>query len=765
MKIFITGGAGFIGCNCADHFLKQGHDVVVFDNLSRRGGPANLRWLQARHGEQMRFVQADVRDYDSLAEAVVGADVVLHLASQVAVTTSVQNPREDFEINAWGTFNVVEAVRHQAPDAVVIYASTNKVYGGMEAAQVVLKNGRYSYADYPFGISENYPLDFHSPYGCSKGAGDQYMRDYHRIFGLKSIVMRQSCLTATQEIVTPFGNKPIASLKSGDLVHSGCGWTRVRRVWQTGIKPVRRLTTMRGLHITLTENHRMVRPHGLFTNRDFAYGDFLAVLPEAFYMPQWELIPDQVLDADQYLAAVQSRTADARCLNKAKRIAKQLLPLQGDRLLAMTEIVGRLFGDGHLGIHHRRSRHTPAYTVQHFGSEDELAEVSQRLVWLGIPASGIVRWQATSRLPQGHMIEGHSCRIQQQSIPIFTLFELLGVPVGDKVRVDYVLPKWVADGHKLVKRAFLRGFLGAELCQVYPNSYIAPSFAQSKDIICHQNGVLWIQQLRDLLAEFGIETSCFEAKPVAYKRGTTIQTTVRLLGGREMFTKLAAIGYAFSPARTARLNALLHWQWTQTAPHNFETTNELYRADGHLYWDSLSTVESLSEQPVYDLEVEADSHLVVAGGIQVSNCIYGRRQFGVEDQGWVAHFVIATHLDRPIMIYGDGKQIRDLLHVSDLIRAYELAINRIDELGGEVFNIGGGPDNTLSIWSEFGPLLASLAGRPVPVTYGDWRPGDQRVFVADIRKAAAKLGWQPTISPADGIRDLYEWVAANPDLF
>ncbi len=340
-QVFITGGAGFIGCNSADHFLQRGQAVTIYDNLTRKGGRSNLDWLHERHGgERLRIIEADVRDYDALATAVASAApaVVLHLAGQVAVTASVVDPREDFEINALGTFNVLEAVRHHAPGAALLYASTNKVYGGMEDVGIVQEGQRYAYADYPHGIPETFPLDFHSPYGCSKGAGDQYVRDYARIYGLRTLVWRQSC-------------------------------------------------------------------------------------------------------------------------------------------------------------------------------------------------------------------------------------------------------------------------------------------------------------------------------------------------------------------------------------------------------------------------------------------IYGQRQFGVEDQGWVAHFVIATVLGRPISIYGDGLQVRDVLHVDDLVAAYQLGIDRMDEFRGEVFNLGGGPDNTLAIWTEFGPLLAELAGRPVAVTYGPWRPGDQRVFVADIRRAAERLGWRPRVSPEQGIRRLYAWVAANPELF
>jgi CDP-paratose 2-epimerase len=338
MKMIITGGAGFIGSNAADHFLGQGRQVTIYDNLSRLGAPANLEWLRQRHGPSLQFVRGDVRDSEALNEAVQGTDAVIHLASQVAVTTSVENPREDFEINALGTFNVLEAVRLNSPEAAVLYASSNKVYGGMEGARVEERESRYAFSDFPQGIPEDFPLDFHSPYGCSKGAGDQYTIDYSRIYGLRTMVLRQSC-------------------------------------------------------------------------------------------------------------------------------------------------------------------------------------------------------------------------------------------------------------------------------------------------------------------------------------------------------------------------------------------------------------------------------------------IYGQRQFGVEDQGWVAHFIIAAHFGRPITIYGNGKQVRDLLHISDLVRAYELGLQHIDRLKGLAINAGGGPENTITIWTEFGPLLESITGRPIPVTYEEWRPGDQRVFVSDIRKASAELGWRPRISPADGIRDLYEWVGRNQDLF
>lgn len=193
-RLLITGGAGFIGVNFADYFTRQGWQVTVLDNLSRKGTEENLAWAQKTH-PGIRFVKADIRHDQAVLEAEVARhDVVHHLAAQVAVTTSVQNPREDFEINALGTLNVLEAVRQANPNVVLMYASTNKVYGGMEEVAVEEGEARYRYRDYPNGISEEQPLDFHSPYGCSKGAADQYVRDYGRIYGLKTVVFRQSCI-------------------------------------------------------------------------------------------------------------------------------------------------------------------------------------------------------------------------------------------------------------------------------------------------------------------------------------------------------------------------------------------------------------------------------------------------------------------------------------------------------------------------------------------------------------------------------------------
>jgi CDP-paratose 2-epimerase len=195
MKILITGGAGFIGANCAVYFAKKRHKVVVFDDLSRIGSDKNLHLIKSEC--KFDFIKGDVRNFKDLVSVFDQNgkfDLILHMAAQVAVTTSVINPRDDFEINAVGTFNLLEAMRLNNPEACLIYASTNKVYGEMENVQITLNNGRYMYKDLVEGVDENRNLNFHSPYGCSKGAADQYCVDYYRIYGLKTIVMRQSCI-------------------------------------------------------------------------------------------------------------------------------------------------------------------------------------------------------------------------------------------------------------------------------------------------------------------------------------------------------------------------------------------------------------------------------------------------------------------------------------------------------------------------------------------------------------------------------------------
>ncbi len=233
-KILITGGAGFVGSNLTDHFLKKGYEVVVFDNLSRSGTEKNIEW-KSNHNTKLEFIKDDIRNFDPLSSATKNVDFIFHTAGQVAVTTSIKNPREDFEINALGSFNVLEAARKANSDPIVVFTSTNKVYGNnVNNIPLTEKETRYEFVDtkYVNGIPEDFPTDAdeHTPYGSSKYTADIYVRDFSTIYSLKTVTFRMSCIYGTRQFgnedqgwvayftISSFFNKPIVIYGNGKQV-------------------------------------------------------------------------------------------------------------------------------------------------------------------------------------------------------------------------------------------------------------------------------------------------------------------------------------------------------------------------------------------------------------------------------------------------------------------------------------------------------------------------------------------------------------------
>lgn len=202
MKLLVTGGCGFLGSNLADDAMRRGIDVAVLDNLSRTGSERNRAWLASRGRHE--FIHADVRHADIIADVVkrLQPDAIFHLAGQVAMTTSLADPRADFEINALGTLNILEAVRAHVPECAVLYSSTNKVYGDLEQFRYVEAPLRWTCPGRADGFDEHTPLSFASPYGCSKGAADQYALDYARMFGLRTVVFRHSSMYGGRQFAT-----------------------------------------------------------------------------------------------------------------------------------------------------------------------------------------------------------------------------------------------------------------------------------------------------------------------------------------------------------------------------------------------------------------------------------------------------------------------------------------------------------------------------------------------------------------------------------
>lgn len=202
MKLLITGGCGFLGSNLASDALARGDELVVFDNLYRNGSRENLTWLQTQG--KFTFEHGDIRNQNDITRVIQAfkPDAIFHLAGQVAMTTSIANPRMDFEVNVMGTHNLLEAVRLYALDATLVYSSTNKVYGDLEQFNYRETETRYECIEKPHGFDEATTLEFHSPYGCSKGSADQYMLDYARIFGLKTVVFRHSSMYGGRQFAT-----------------------------------------------------------------------------------------------------------------------------------------------------------------------------------------------------------------------------------------------------------------------------------------------------------------------------------------------------------------------------------------------------------------------------------------------------------------------------------------------------------------------------------------------------------------------------------
>jgi CDP-paratose 2-epimerase len=206
MKALVTGGCGFLGSNIAAALLERGEEVVVVDALLRTGGEANKRWLEGQtKGRQLHFHHLDLAD----EAAVLGVfqkhgpfDFICHLGGQVAMTTSLADPRRDLRTNVLGSFNILEAARAHAPDALLAYSSTNKVYGDLRHLTYLEGPTRYTVEGFPQGFDETLPLDFASPYGCSKGAADQYMRDWFRNYGLRTVVFRHSSIYGGRQFST-----------------------------------------------------------------------------------------------------------------------------------------------------------------------------------------------------------------------------------------------------------------------------------------------------------------------------------------------------------------------------------------------------------------------------------------------------------------------------------------------------------------------------------------------------------------------------------
>jgi len=664
----VTGGAGFIGANYAARLIQRGENVTIYDNLSRGGAPRNLEWLKSTLGEgSFSLLVGDVRAADKIAQAARTADVIVHLAGQVAVTTSVSDPRDDFESNAVGTFNTLEAARISGRNPIFLYASTNKVYGGMEDVALLEEPTRWRYQDLVDGCPESQPLDFHSPYGC--------------------------CYSEDTEILTRAGWKKFYELRGDDEVltyniekgiaeyQRPTGHFTYRYQGKMYVQHHQRLQTC------VTPNHKMLVAsdcnHSELKNPQLLEAREIQGRPAAY------LLAATVLDGE---------TRDCIIL-PAAQAGRQYFPAREIRMDDWLRFLGSFLAEAQAEPAEQREDCAAPFTA-----EDRRQKARGHM-----PAAGLL-----PRVEHPQLVA-----------PAPQLYEY--VKQFGKGHNQHI-PREIVELSPKHLQILLRALLAGDGGQVGRDNwqYISASRQLADDV-------------QEIALKCGMSASvCFDQHGL-YR--VEIYTT-----------------------RTARCNLngdQSEWRDYEGKIYCVEVPNStvMVRQHGHAYFSGNS--KGAGDQYVRDYARIYGLRSVVFR----QSAIYGPRQFGIEDQGWMAWFVIAAVMGRPITIYGDGKQVRDMLYVDDLLNAYDRAVQKIDTVKGQVFNMGGGPRNTISVWAEFSPLLEKLLGQKLEVARGGWRPGDQRVFYADIRKAERELDWRPEIGVPEGVMRLFAWVQANRHLF
>jgi nucleoside-diphosphate-sugar epimerase len=669
MKILITGGAGFIGSNLTAHFTRAGHAVTVFDNFSRRGTEANLAWLQST-AAPAGVIRGDVRDAQAIVEAARGQDAIVHLAGQTTVTTSVTEPRRDFEDNAVGTFNTLEAARASDRQPIFIYTSTNKVYGGMEAAKVVEGPARYAFADMPNGVPETWPLDFHSPYGCCYSEETDVLTrtGWKRFYELSR---DEDVLTYSMERGVAEFQRPTAHYA---FPYQGKMYVQKNRRLQTCVTP----------------NHRMLVAWDC--NHDGLERPRLLEAQHIAGKPMAYLLGADVeggKEADDF-----TLPAFAPGAKHKHRFAARAVPM-ADWL----RFLGWYLAEGHCYRHAKTGNSTVTLTTYYRTDE----------------AMTVMRAVGLSPVVDKH----HVVATSRQHYEYLRQF--------GKAHAKYI-PQCIKDLSKRHLVILLKALLDGDGNVTSKNSWRYTTVSE---------------QLADDVQEIAIK--CGYGASVRCDR----QGFYRVYG---------------SSTRTAQCNLdqdRTTWTDYSGTVYCVEVPNSvvLVRQNGYAYFSGNS--KGAGDQYVRDYHRIYGLPTVVFR----QSSIYGPRQFGIEDQGWIAFLAICVATGRPINIFGDGKQVRDILYVDDLARAFEAAVANIGRTAGQIYNMGGGPTRTLSIWTETGPMLEKLAGHPTPVSFHGWRPGDQRIYVSDISRAKADLGWEPRIGPEEGVRRLWEWVVENVKLF
>jgi len=668
MNLFITGGAGFIGVHTANYYLSKGNTVTIFDNFSRKGTKENVNWLKQKHGtKKLAVVEGDIRHFNILKRSISNHDVIIHLAGQVAVTTSIVNPREDFEINALGTFNVLEAVRLRSPQAVLLFASTNKVYGGMEEIKIIKGNNRYKYRDYPDGIPETQNVDFHSPYGCCYSENTDILtkRGWKKFYELTSndMVLTYNLTRKISEFQKP--------TKHFSYNYKGKMYVQVNRRLKTCVTPNHKMLVSWDCNHNELERPRLIEAEKI-SGKPMAYllaADFKGGRKDKDF-----ILPDVKIGKHKH------------------HFPSRKIPIED-----WLKFLGWYLSEGHC-YESKKTRNCTVTLTTYYRKDEALAVMK---------AIGL-----------SPVIDNH--HIVATSRQLYEYVKTLG-----KSHTKFI-PQSVKDLNKKYLLTLLKSLLDGDGNPQGKNGWRYTTVSK---------------KLADDVQEIAIK--CGYAAAISLDKQSFFRVYI-------CSTKTAQCNLDGNRSR---------WIDYSGKVYCVEVPNSvmLVRQNGRAYFSGNS--KGAADQYIRDYHRIYGLKTVVFR----QSCIYGTHQFGIEDQGWVSWFTIAAILGKPITVYGDGMQVRDVLFVEDLVNAYDLAIGNIKQTAGQIYNVGGGAKITLSLL-ELLDLLEKKLSRKIPFTFADWRPGDQPVYISNIAKITKSLDWQPKIGVEEGTSKMIDWIVKEKDL-
>lgn len=795
-KILIIGGAGFVGSNLAYYLKDYGYNITVLDNLVRRGVENNLPEFKLKG---IDFIHGDIRNPEDLNN-IKNINIVLNCAAQ-PTALNYENPTFDITNNTLGTLNVLEFCRRNG--CGLIFWSTNKVYSGEVCNSLKLdfttSNTRFYWdkSISPFqgfnrfsGFSENLSIDGkeHSIYGVSKVMADLMVQEWASAFNIPSIVNRFSCLSKDTLIRTKYGDTKLCDIFKECNVMTNNHYKKTSTgSFLNGKEELYKLTTKNGYTIKATKDHLLYCPEGYKAVKDINYGSFIEILPNSQIRINHNLLPDENIITEEMMRAFLNREdlyfSKSFVERAIKQLTKQgLLPLKYNNkfIYILAQMTGYFFGDGHIGLKNSKrkdnGKNQTLLTLQIYDKFDEnLLLIKDDLKEMGVYCSDIFTNYSESKLACGQIIKGTSKKICVSNNAFNSLMFLLGVPSGRKASKEYLIPDWILKSHKDVKAAFLSGIFGAEgSC---PNVLTSNrkgnikfelkclGLTQCKNVNLKSNLYDFMGQIGTLLKEFGIKSSFYDTLTYDNNDGSTsFGREIRIGQSVEVYKLFGQIGFSYNKKRQRNLSFINEFNKTNLSVLYYDNwiKERTFKTSGSdMLWDYIISKEKSEITEVMDMTIP-DGNNFIANGFHVHNCLAGPNQWGKAEQGWLTWFAIANHFKLPIKVYGfGGRQVRDYLFIDDLCNLIHKQIKDINNFKGEVFNVGGGINQTTSVKEAINHLDSNYK-EFVGIDYIEkTRRADQAIYISDVTKVCHTFDWKPKIKLEEGYIKVFKWIKEN----